>query len=71
METGYLATTPDVEGLARGIHALLTTDRFPAIRAAAQQAATKSHTPSSVANRHVELYLSLLSNGAAQPGQVL
>lgn len=62
MKTGYLSATPDAEDLAQGIYALLTTDSLPAIQTAAHQAATKSHTPSSVARRHIELYQALTGN---------
>jgi len=62
METGYLAANADARELARGIHALLVADSLHPMRAAAQRVAANTHMPSSVANRHVELYKSLSIN---------
>jgi glycosyltransferase involved in cell wall biosynthesis len=62
METGYLAANGDSRELARGIHALLTTDSIQSVRDAARKVAAEKHTPSSVASRHAELYKSLFSN---------
>lgn len=63
METGYLAAPGDARDLAHGIHALLTTDSIQAIREAAMRTAAEAHTPATVANRHAELYQSLLNHG--------
>jgi glycosyltransferase involved in cell wall biosynthesis len=64
METGYLAANADTNDLTQGIYALLTRDSPEAMRIAARDAATKKHTPASVAARHAELYQSLIASYA-------
>jgi glycosyltransferase involved in cell wall biosynthesis len=61
MRNGYLAKLADPQDFARGIFELLISDSLPAVRGAARQVAARAHTPSRVAQRHIDLYRSLLN----------
>jgi len=65
MKTGYLATAADPRDFARGIYTLLTMKSLAEMRKEAALAAAKSHTPSSVADRHIKLYQSLRTTAAS------
>jgi glycosyltransferase involved in cell wall biosynthesis len=55
-ENGYLAAPGDADDLAQGLHALLTTDRLPAMRALARATALAAHAPDRVANRYAAFF---------------
>jgi glycosyltransferase involved in cell wall biosynthesis len=62
MKNGYLARLGDPFDFAQGIYALLIADDLPAMSAAARSAALRAHTPSIVAQRHIELYQNLIKS---------
>ncbi|MCI0664519.1 MAG: glycosyltransferase, partial [Acidobacteria bacterium] len=66
MRNGYLARYADATDLARGIYNLLTSPSLPAMRVAARESAERLHTPSIVAQRHIDLYQSLFQSVAVE-----
>ena len=56
MASGYLAETGNPEDLACGMHALLTTDDLPAMRATARETALRAHAPALVAKRYLKFF---------------
>lgn len=70
MGTGYLAEYKDSADLANGIHMLLARCNLAAMRKASHDVAVEKHSPPSVAERHAELYESLLSREKVRSGRI-
>jgi glycosyltransferase involved in cell wall biosynthesis len=58
--SGYLAAYKDSADLGKGIYEVLTAENLPAMRADAHERAVKAHSATAVADRHLNLYNSLL-----------
>jgi glycosyltransferase involved in cell wall biosynthesis len=59
MKNGYLAKLGDAADLACGVYRLLTSNSLSEMRVAAHDAANRAHKPAVIAQKHVDLYLSL------------
>ena len=61
MKTGYLATLKDGADLAKGMYALLSAhEKLLAMRATCREIAVREHSMEAHADRHIDLYRSLL-----------